>query len=497
MPAKEIKELRQAGKLEEALVLAQAELDADPENIWSKRNICWVYYDFLKQNVKHEKLKEFCHYLEEIHHLQMPEDETILFEQLAWQIGKMGFVLTKLDAPNHDAAIFLFEKVRAFSFPKPTESYTMLFKALHRCLKDTPVYHQFADWWDFSNFMSSDFEKEKLPNGREVMSIVEQAYITYAKHLLPQKNSEHPIEKSKILAFINKLSELSEQYPNYSYPPYFQAKLLLATGDKENTLSALLPFAKKRKNDFWVWDLISETLADEKDKSFSCLCRALTCQSPPEMMLNIRLKMARLLIEKKLYTEAKTEIEIVLKVREVHNFRLPFEIILWQVEEWYENFQSQENNLEFYKQHLKEAEEILYADSPEELVIVEFVNPEKKMLNFIADETKYGFFKYERFLQDVNIGDVLKIRIQNGSCGGIYHILSASKTSNPEFANHFTKVVKGAVKIAEGREFGFIENIFINPGLVKKYKLSDGQTFEGKAIKSYNKEKKTWGWKLI
>jgi hypothetical protein len=456
-----------------------------------------VYYDLLKQNIKPNKLKEFCHYLEEIHLLEMPEDENILFEQLAWQIGKMGFLLNKSNTPNQDAAILLFEKVRDFKFPKPAESYTMLFKALHRCLKETHIYLQFADWWDFANFMPADFQKEKLPNGREVMSIVEQAYITYAKHLLPQKNSEPQIEKSKILEFINKLSALSEQYPQYSYPPYFQAKLLLATGDKENTLSSLLPFAKKRKNDFWVWELISETLADEKDKSFSCLCKALTCQSPPEMLLNIRQKMVRLLIEKKLYSEAKTEIEIILKVRNEHDFKIPFEMIALQEEEWYKNVQSQENNLRFYKQHTNEAEEILFADNPEELVLVEFVNIEKKMLNFIANENKFGYFKYERFLKGIEIGDVLKIRIQNGSCGGIYHLLSAKKISNTEFASNFIKDITGTVKIALGKEFGFIENAFINPSLVKKYKLVDGQTFSGKAIKSYNKEKQTWGWKLM
>ena len=34
MPSKEIKELRQAGKLDEAYQMAMAELEAEPENIW-------------------------------------------------------------------------------------------------------------------------------------------------------------------------------------------------------------------------------------------------------------------------------------------------------------------------------------------------------------------------------------------------------------------------------------------------------------------------------
>ncbi|MBK9457497.1 MAG: hypothetical protein IPO24_18915 [Bacteroidetes bacterium] len=44
MPSKEIKELRQAGKLEEAYAMAKAELESDLSNIWGKRNLSWVLY---------------------------------------------------------------------------------------------------------------------------------------------------------------------------------------------------------------------------------------------------------------------------------------------------------------------------------------------------------------------------------------------------------------------------------------------------------------------
>ena len=44
MPAKEIKELRQAGKLDEAYAMSKAELEAEPANIWGKRNLSWVLY---------------------------------------------------------------------------------------------------------------------------------------------------------------------------------------------------------------------------------------------------------------------------------------------------------------------------------------------------------------------------------------------------------------------------------------------------------------------
>ena len=39
MSFKEIKELRQAGKLEEALQMANQALETDPDNIWNKRSV--------------------------------------------------------------------------------------------------------------------------------------------------------------------------------------------------------------------------------------------------------------------------------------------------------------------------------------------------------------------------------------------------------------------------------------------------------------------------
>jgi hypothetical protein len=90
-----------------------------------------------------------------------------------------------------------------------------------------------------------------MPNGREVMSIAEQAYIAYAKHLLPKQEMDGSIifNKEKTLAFLPLLEVIVENYPQYQYPGYFQAKLLLALGDNtEHVLTILLPFVKRKRN---------------------------------------------------------------------------------------------------------------------------------------------------------------------------------------------------------------------------------------------------------
>lgn len=304
-------------------------------------------------------------------------------------------------------------------------------------------------------------------------------------------------DKKKAADFLPILSEMVENYPNFQYPPYFQVKLLLALGDKENVLNTLLPFAKKKKNDFWVWELLAEVLSSDADKVFVCYCKALSCHSQEDMLVSLRQKMAKLLIDRKHFNEAKTEIDHLIKARTEHNWKIPSEVINWQSREWYNNAVSQKSNLRYYQEFVPDAEAILFSDTPEVTVLVDFVNSDKKMLNFIASESKFGFFKYERFFRDVKVGDTLSVRFQGGSNEGVHHVYTAINVNDEAFKQQFMKQVSGVIKIPSGKQFGFLDDVFIHPVTVARMKLADGMHLDGLAMKSYNQDKKQWGWKLI
>ena len=499
MPAKEIKELRQSGKIEEALNMAKAELAAEPDNLWAKRNISWVYYDYLKQNIEAEKFNLFMNWLNELKSLQLPANEIMLYEQLSWLIGKMAFNLSKLTPIDSLKGQQLFDTIRVFSFPKPSEGFSFLFKALHKFLKDADNYIQFADWWDFKNFMAKDFETDKLPNGKEVMSIAEQAYIAYAKHLLPKKTytGEIIFDREKTNSFLSAIEELCENYPAMQYPPYFTAKLLLAVGDKDDALAKLLPFARKKRNDFWVWDILAEVFSNDSEKVFSSYCRALLCKSPEEMLTKLRQKLAAILIDKRLYDEAKTEVEKLLVIKKEQGHIIPAEVVSWTNSAWYLNSKPLNNNLNLYKNNIQIAESILFGDIESTTVFVEFVNTDKKILNFITKDNLRGFFKYERLINNVKVTDILSVRFKTNITEEMNQVYTVSKITDKEFESNFVKVLEGEVKIGEGKNFGFINDIFIHPSIVAKYNLANAKKVKVKAIKSWNKDKKALGWKII
>jgi len=240
MSSKAIKELRQAGKLDEALQMANQALELDSENIWNKRAAAWVYYDYLKKYAQLEQYEEFKGYLIKISDLQLPEDEKMVFDNCAWQIGSIVFSLQKTEQVDFVKINELFDLTSTFHFTKPSEAYSFIYKAFHKGYQNWSGYLTFADWWNLDNFRSEDFLKEEY-NGKKIMSIAEQAYIAYSKKLLEGTpidafGQQKVIDKDKIQSFLPKLDYLIETHPDYQYPPYFKAKLLLALGNDEKVL---------------------------------------------------------------------------------------------------------------------------------------------------------------------------------------------------------------------------------------------------------------------
>jgi hypothetical protein len=497
---RKVRELRQSGKLEEAEQMVIAALQTEPANIWNKRAASWVYFDYLKKYAKPEHYDLFKEYLLKLKNQQLPEDEKMVFDNCAWQIGKIVFALQKTGHVDYGKINELFEIIKDFHFTKPSEAYSFIYKAFHKGYQNWSNYLTFADWWNFDNLRSEDYLKEEF-NGKKMLSIAEQAYIAYSKKLLEGEpldpfGKQRVIDKEKIQSFLPKLDSLIDKHPDYQYPPYFKAKLLLALGDDENVLSAFIPFARQKRNDFWVWELMAEIFSEDKEIQFACYCKALSLKTPEDFLVKLRQAFAEMLIEKRMYHEAKTEIQKVIGIRKKHGWKLPNQIVQWTEQEWYKSAIAKKDNQDLYSSHIKQAEEILFQDIPEEIIVVEFVNENKSMLNFVKDKRKFGFFNYSGKLTKPQIGDILKVRFNGDGQDGFYKILTAKKADSNTKSDAI-KDFEGTIKIISPQNFGFIKDIFVEPKIIEESKLTDGQQVKGRAILSFNKMKNEWGWKAI
>lgn len=292
------------------------------------------------------------------------------------------------------------------------------------------------------------------------------------------------------------MDDLIEQYPAFQYPPYFKAKLLLALGSEENVLSAFLPFAKQKRNDFWVWGMMADIFHDDKDLQFSCYCKALSLKTSDDFLIKIRQSFAEMLIEREMFDDANVEIQKIIATRSRQNWKIPTQIAKWQKQQWYKPSIAQKDNKALYLRHKNQAEELLFQDIPEELIVVEFVNSKKKMLNFIKDKRKFGFFNYSRFLKNPQIGDLLYVRFNGAGRDRSCRILSAKKAKK-DVESPLLKDFSGVINIVSPHNFGFANDVFINSKIVNNKNLIQGQLVEGKAMLSFNKKKEDWGWKAI
>lgn len=500
MSFNQIKELRQAGQLEEALQLANQNLEAEPDNIWNKRAIAWVYYEYLKKYSSQDTYDLFIENVIKLQKLQLPESEHMVFDTSAWQIGRMIFSILKQEPLDFSRIDELFDKVTTFHFTKPSESYSFLYKAFHKGYHNWSKYLLFADWWNFENFRSEDFLKEEF-NDKKIMALAEQAYIAYSKKLLEGEMGQilQPIaemNKERIQTFLPKLDAIIEKHPEYQYPAYFKAKLLLAIGSDEDALSSFLPFAKQKRNDFWVWDLMAEIYSEDKELHFACYCKALSLKTPEDFLVKLRANFASLLVERQFFDEAKTEIEKVIATRTNHEWTLPNQITLWMEQAWYKSATPHKDNRELYKKYLIKAEEILFKDTPEEIIAIEFVNSDKKVLNFIKDKRKRGFFNYSSFIRNPKIGELLKVRFADNHQGDFYKLLSCELAST-DTPVEVIKKFSGEARVIEKSNIAFVEDVFLAAGIVNDYKLQNKIAVTGRAILSYNKKKEEWGWKAF
>jgi len=518
MSFKEIMGFRKAGDLEKAMEMALKDLETNREDLWNKRAAGWVYYDYLKKFAGDIDYKEFCRYLDLLEELKLPADEHMLFDQIAWQIGKFlssisfqailpedkenkqnedgNYSVATLQNIINEYVLNIFNKIKNYHFSKPSEAYSFLFKVFMKrfIAAEESVFMDFADWWGFDNFRPEDYQKRVAENGKPFISLAEQAYINYSKQLLKQASNIAESEIERINEFIPKLDKVIKDHPELEYPLYFKAKLFLLIGRKNEVRDFIFPFVKRKQGEFWVWDLLSETFSDNEPGKMACLCKALSCDGQEKMKINVHQKLANLLRLKGLDKEADVEESVVRAIKgEIKPGGIPISDISHYLSSNKDNLKKSKA---FCEKYIKEAEEILFSNIPKELAVVEFVNKSSKILNFVISKTRAGYFKYERFLNDVEIGDKLIVRLNGAGTDSRYNVITLEKTDQ-EASDEILRSFKGIIKINENMPFGHVEDIFIEPRLVKEHQLLNGMEISGVALISFNKKKERWGWKAI
>lgn len=402
----DIMKLRKEGKLREAYEAAQQLLALEPDDVWAKRAMMWVVYDYAKLNTSPDKRKGFLRCMHQVTLLQVTADEDMFYNAVGILVRN---VVRKCvgDPSTADFLTAMWVELRQWNWTMPGEAYSGLLQSFLKVKDQWPPFADFCEWWNFDHLSDDDFIPKQLPDGNKDLSLAEKAYMAYSKALLRLADG------NRIRLWLPVLEDLVKRYPGYLFLAYYCVKLQLLSGDKNKAVDLLKPLVIKKSGEFWVWELIADASETDEDR-LSAYSKAMLCRSPKKMTVALRERVGIFLLRNGHKAEAKRELEEVVRIRTENKWHVPPEVLFWLESEALKGTGTADDNRDFYRQKAKLVEEKFLEKTERLSVRVTHINEEKCFVSFITKEGKSGFFreKSEERRKSLRKGDEIVIEVQ-------------------------------------------------------------------------------------
>lgn len=486
---REITTMCRAGQVQEAYELAKADMEIAPTDPWTQREVGWALNYLMKDDTDRADFQGLLSHIDEIlelDQLSIPQD-IILFDNVLFKIA--GFVKAHINPTGIGSPAklsTLFSKLKGYTFG-PSNGYSFLLSSVIKCDSWQEML-DFIDWWNLSNLTQEDYTPFRTENGRTIMSLAERTFIAKSKALLRQNDLR------RIEVFLPKLDHLMELHPEMTYPGYFYGKLLLSLGSNaEEALKAILPFARKKATDFWVWQLLSDVFVNDREKQLACLLRAVHCRTQENFLGKVRIKLAMLYESINDFNRARHHIDVATRTYAINGWPLPYDLDVLIHKSWiYTSTPDKSDSIDY--QTISDG--ILCVGTEETVAVVTYFDPKSCKATLI-----YG--KEKRMVQKLGIkvgaGAVLKINYVTEADGNL-RILSTSQTPFPKDLN-FAKIIQGTIKKREEWDFAFLhygnDKAFVTSNTISKYNVVDGEIIKALVVYDYNRKKEKWNWVCI
>lgn len=513
-PISAARALRKEGKLQEALNKIEPYIQENKSDIYANLAFAWIMIDYLKAS--EQDLTTYVNYLKKMNDF-VQFDFRINNKYLETLLKSFLYSIKRVVMQGELHANRIFEQFKRFvgnspsfiekimhdvaddnNYPSPSR---LLIVEMYKRLNDSN-YFSFIEmigfnWFDDSDYLTSSFTKD----GKifEMRPLAETILNYHARKLI--NSDEKFATREKIMVFLPQLAIAINKYPEYEWLPYYRSKLLIKIGNNKQAFSELTEFARSKRRDFWVWDLLSE-LVDE-DERLNCVCAGLLCKTEPKKIVRLQEKSIKSLLKRELYAESKYILDKLIETRTNEGWKISDEIQSMTNDSWYINSQSIQN-IDSLKPFAEESKKILYRGLPLTDVFITYINDEKGVINFqyiLGNATKKGYFYKNTIDKDFQLQKYSLIKIQmiaDKKHENLFHVFSIEK-GNEEFKSNFVKKFCGIFENV--KEYGFIRDniyeIFINSNLVKEKKILPFSMVSGSIIKKWDNKKNSWAWEVI
>ena len=483
----EITTLCKAGQLQEAYRLAKADLEQQCP--WAQRLMGWALYYLIKDDTDKADYKSLLSHLDELKSLEQlsATSDQLLFDKVIFKVALFihhHLTPEKTDTPSRLSA--LFSRLRHIQF-EPSKGYSFLLMSCIRCQQWYEMA-DFIEWWNLNKLTEEDYKPFKTETGRRIISLAERAYIAYAKALLRQN------DLGRIEEFLPLLDNLMEKHTDMTYPGYFYGKLLIKLGSNpEEALKVIVPFARKKITEFWVWQVLGDVFDDESDKKLACLIRATHCRTQESFLVKVRIRLAQLYIKRSLLNQAKHQIDKATATYLSEGWRMPYELECMIHQPWLNTTKPDDKPpIDF----MSITDSIICEGAEEAVAIVTSFDKKSNKTYMICGREK-------RMAQQLRFkaatGTALKITFIKDADRRV-RLLKTERTSLPKDLD-YAKAVEGTIQKRQDKEFAFLKaddsKYFIPPSLVSKHKLQGGDKIKALVVYDYNRKKEVWDWICI
>lgn len=486
---KDITTMCKAGQVQQAYELAKADLAAMPTDVWTQRAVGWALYYMIKSDSEtgdYARLLEHIDELKSLDQLTIAND-SMIFDNVQFQIAnfiKNRIHLTDIEASSKLSV--LFSKLKDYEF-KPSRGHSFLLQTILK-FENWPEIADFFDWWNLDNLTQEDYTPYINQKGQKMMTLAERAFIANSKALLRLN------DLGRIEEFLPKLDNLMNNHKEMMYPGYFYGKLLLALGcNGDEALKVIIPFARKKATEFWVWQLLSDIFTNEEEKQLACLLRAVHCRTQETFLGKVHIKLATLYIKRGLLNSARFHIDVVTRCYASQGWRLPNEIDCWIHQPWINSTTPDHKDPIDY---MSITDAILCDGAEESIAVVTYVEQNTHNSFIIYGKEKRTVQKF-RF--KVNVGKTLRLHYITDSEGRM-KVLSSMSVHLPSDLD-YAKCVEGKIEKRDDKEFAFLKSgsvkCFVSSNIVRKYDLKNGDKVKSLIVYDYNKKKEAWNWVCV
>lgn len=484
---REITTLCKSGKVKDAYELAKNDLLASPDYPWLQRALGWALYYMIKSDVENGDLDSMVEHIIELKSLELlsVENDCMIFDNVQFKIAE--YVKNHISLTDIDYSIklsTLFNVLKDYCF-LPSKGHSYLLQNFMK-FEQWPEIADFFDWWNLDNLMPDDYVPYVNTKGQKMITLAERAFIANSKALLKLNDA------IRIEEFLPKLDALMSEHEEMMYPGYFYGKLLLSLGNNENeALKVIIPFARKKASEFWVWQLLSDVFNKDEEKQLACLLRAVHCRTQESFLGKVRIKLANFYINRSQFNFARFHIDKVVRCYVSNGWNLPYLINEWIHQPWINVAPSDDNTIIDYQSITNE---ILCNGAEECFAIVTYVDQKSKKMSLIYGDKSRTVLKLRI---RATVGDVLRLHYVKEKDGKIKVLFARKDMQLPQNIG-YAKYIKGIVDKKSDKEFAFLKSAstrcFIPPILVKKYSLNNGDAVTSLIAYDFDKKKEMWNW---